>query len=274
MREKRRISPKLLHIAAAVSAAALLTIGGITAYLKDSDVRRNVITIGSVKTVLDEGGYKDEQTVVPGQIIIKAPKLTNTGKNDAYVFLKVRVPREQVTLLYEDGGQQGKPKEGLNGKQELFRMLVDDAEGTASPNKNVKDALTENANSTSKDIDFVYHAGDTEHPGWILISAKAGTSTVDASGNTEEWDEYVFGYSTKLSPDGETRTLFDKVQLKSMIDSETDGEKQITVTGMSIQTGNLGIDDIKKDGSTENLNQDQLSKVYAIAERKAAQYGS
>ncbi len=264
---QKRIPTKLLHIAAAVSAAVLLAVGGITAYLTDLDVQRNVITLGSVKAELDEGNYTDEQTVVPGQIIEKAPKLTNTGKNDAYVFLRIEVPKAEVTLLYEEDTTDSDNKQHKAGeirlsksRQQIFRLLTDGA----------ADSTAVISADADKGVSITYHGKTDTDDGWVLLTNECVFSDNDK-------DVYVFGYSKKLSPDSpndETKPLFDSVQLKSIIDHELNDtdlmkEMQITVQGYAIQDRNLHIDGM--DDGKENPTAEQLTSIYEIVQRKAAQ---
>ena len=240
---------KLLHITAVVSAVILLAIGSVAAFLTDTDVRRNVVTLGSVKIQLDEDNYTDSQTLVPGQIIAKAPKLTNTGKNAAYVFLKIEVPKATVTLLDE----QGKPCGQMPSKEQIFRLLADGTETETV-------AVPEN-----QDIAIVYHAGTTDTDGWRLLD-----DLCDFAADSR--DVYIFGYNRKLSPTDVTKTLFDAVQLKSLIDheNETAGQDmQIMVQGYAIQDKNLHIDGMND--SAEQPTDEQLKSIYEIVKRKAAQ---
>ncbi len=264
---QKKFFGKPLHIAAITAAVILLTVGRITAYLIDMDVRRNVIIIGSIKTVLDEGTYEDEQTVVPGQIVFKAPKLTNTGKNNAYVFLRIEVPKANVTLLYEEDITDSDNKQHKAGEikkeksnQQIFKLIAD-GENTDS----VKIPA-------DNDVIISYHAKsiseNNPQNGWVLLENEC-----NFSGNDK--DVYVFAYSQKLHPNDKTRTLFDKVQLKSIIDHQlhdsTDllTDTTIKVQGYAIQDRNLHVDSLEDD--TEQPTPDQLKKIYEIVQRKAAQ---
>ena len=77
----------------------LLITGGIYAYLTDTDQATNVFTQGSVKISLTESNWDptNAQDIRPGNIINKNPKITNIGKNSAYVYLKVEIPIVQMT---------------------------------------------------------------------------------------------------------------------------------------------------------------------------------
>ena len=140
MNKKRTI------VAAAVIALVLL-VGGILAYFTDTDEKTNVFTIGNVHIQLNEASWTEiteddgeggttgtgeyslaaAQNITPNKVIPKAPKVKNIGNdetgngngNDAYVFLKVVIPNEAVTV----GGAQSARA------QDLFTPVFNDADG-------------------------------------------------------------------------------------------------------------------------------------------------
>lgn len=102
----------------AVISAAMATImvaGGAFAYFTDLDAAKNKIEIGNVHIELDEptwdstpdtdsDGIPDTaDEIVPGKEIPKDPQITNTGKNDAYVYMTVEVPMAEIITANEDG---------------------------------------------------------------------------------------------------------------------------------------------------------------------------
>ena len=78
---------------------AILIIGGVVAYLTDTDSKRNVFTVGSVKISLSEDNWDEfsGQSVMPGQTVQKDPTIENIGKNSAYVYIKVEQPIVNLT---------------------------------------------------------------------------------------------------------------------------------------------------------------------------------
>lgn len=100
---------------AAMAICAVMAIGGAMAYFTDKDEATNKIEIGNVHIDLDEpkwdstpdtdsDGIPDTaDEIVPGQEIPKDPRVTNTGKNDAYVYLTVTVPKANVITANSDG---------------------------------------------------------------------------------------------------------------------------------------------------------------------------
>lgn len=61
----------------------------------------NAVTPGGIGTELTEPLWKKEaaKDLVPGQAVSKNPIVTNTGKNDSWVFLRVDVPVRRISLV-------------------------------------------------------------------------------------------------------------------------------------------------------------------------------
>ena len=92
----------LTIIALAVFAVA---IGVAIAYFVDrTNPIDNNVTVGKVDVKLTEPGYDpdDAKAIEPKEEIDKDPTITNTGKNKAYVYIEVKVPKEEVVLVLDD----------------------------------------------------------------------------------------------------------------------------------------------------------------------------
>ena len=214
-----------LHFAIAYVIAILL-IGNTAAYFTDVEVKDNIITIGRIDLQLDEGDFpSDAVSVVSGSRQAKAPRLINTGTKEEFVFLKITVPKKNITLL-DSLGMPDTQYSNTN-PQQLFRFTANDDQQSETLPK-----------QENKDIDFSYHYGspngedDSVPVGWVLI---------ESDDTNADDDEYVFGYNKKLSPNetSGTCTLFDAVQLKSFIDGEVSETVSIGVYGFGIQADNL-----------------------------------
>ena len=115
-------------ILTAVVLLLVILVGGMLAYFTDQETRTNVFTIGDVKITLNEAGWtnttgtnytRTEATnIAPNTTVAKAPTITNSGTNAAYVFLKVEVPVANVTV----GGTQA--------SQEIFTLGTIDSAWT------------------------------------------------------------------------------------------------------------------------------------------------
>ena len=94
---------KLMAIALAVCVAAVLAAGASLAYFTDkTEAANNTFTMGNVKITLDETDLTKENdsrtadgntytNLYPGMDMVKDPIVHNTGKNDAWVRVIVRV---------------------------------------------------------------------------------------------------------------------------------------------------------------------------------------
>lgn len=104
--EKKRNLKKAGFVAGIL---CLASIGGVSAYLTDFAKKDNQFTVGKVSINLTEPGFKpEEQTKIEaGKEIKKDPQITNTGKNDAFVYLEVSVPMAEVETAAEDGTRLG-----------------------------------------------------------------------------------------------------------------------------------------------------------------------
>ena len=88
---------------------------------------RNVITAGSVKARLTEAHWDAEKAlkVYPGQTLEKDPVVQNTGKNEANVFLEVRIPVENISVVDEKPGKKTEKE-----RRELFQFEADTGKWT------------------------------------------------------------------------------------------------------------------------------------------------
>lgn len=82
---------KILCLVLAVAIVAMVSVGLTIAYLTDRDSKANVFTIGNVDIVLNES-FEQGTVLTPGVDIEKVPTITNTGKNDAWVWAHVAIP--------------------------------------------------------------------------------------------------------------------------------------------------------------------------------------
>lgn len=106
---KRRI----LAIAMSLCIVAILAVGASLAYFTDTDNATNTFTVGNVKIELveqqkGEDGLEDfdqDKTLVPGKsndgnAVSKIATVKNTGKNDAWVWAELRIPKYLVSNEY------------------------------------------------------------------------------------------------------------------------------------------------------------------------------
>ena len=104
----KRTMVKAIAITALVGVVGYGGVQGISAYFTDTAEKNNTVTAGDVTTDLDEPNGDDtpddEKTdITPNQKIPKDPKVTNTGTNDAYVFIEVQVPVKNFITVGANG---------------------------------------------------------------------------------------------------------------------------------------------------------------------------
>lgn len=222
---------------AACALMSALAVGGTFAYLTDNEGATNTFIVGEVKVDLTEPGYpgntSDEvKNLVPNQEVEKDPKVTNTGVNDAIIFVTVEVPVKEVTVVGADGTK------GAKEVTELFWFKdAADAQGTFANNFNSAD--------------------------WLELTTKETKGAIDGSTTT-----YVFAHRTAVTKDVTTNALFGKVQLKNVIEGEvTAGAAQdIKVKTYAIQASDV----LEGDADlTDGLTEDTLNKIYDIYLKQA-----
>lgn len=114
----------------AISAFSVLACLGAfsSAYFTDSQQVSNTFKVGKVAIDVTEANWdtRDDndngvpdvvETIVPNKEFNKDPLIKNTGINDAFVFLEVKIPVASV-ICADDSGARGEIKD-----QELFTML-------------------------------------------------------------------------------------------------------------------------------------------------------
>ena len=101
----------------------LASVGGVSAYLTDYEKVSNEFTVGKVYIELKEPEWKPEENkkIEPSKVIHKDPQITNTGTNDAFVYMEVSIPMANVEAAAENGERLGKKV------QELFYFEAKDS---------------------------------------------------------------------------------------------------------------------------------------------------
>ena len=101
----------------------LASVGGVSAYLTDYEKVSNEFTVGKVDIELKEPEWKPEENkkIEPSKVIRKDPQITNTGTNDAFVYMEVSIPMANVEAAAENGERLGKKV------QELFYFEAKDS---------------------------------------------------------------------------------------------------------------------------------------------------
>jgi predicted ribosomally synthesized peptide with SipW-like signal peptide len=94
-----------------------LIITGAFAYLTATDTAKNMFTVGSVKAQLTEPNWNPDYDsnndgindtlldIIPGETISKDPTIQNTGKNNAYVYMLVEMPKGYKVDIKNQNGE-------------------------------------------------------------------------------------------------------------------------------------------------------------------------
>lgn len=99
----------------AIVIIAIVSVPGIFSYLTDAEAVSNVFVVGEVKIDLQEPKWESSidsndngipdyaENIVPNATIVKDPQIKNTGNNNAYVYIKVKVPAKKVVVADSNG---------------------------------------------------------------------------------------------------------------------------------------------------------------------------
>lgn len=105
--------------ALAAALTAVVGVGGIMAYLTDTDNAVNNFKLGKVDIEETEPNWDpDPDGVTPNMELEKDPTVVNKGNVDAFVFQAVSVPVADVVTVNEDGTKNEK------AEHELFEYTV------------------------------------------------------------------------------------------------------------------------------------------------------
>ena len=93
MKESKKI---LLFIITFLATAAVT---GLFVYLSREDKSKNTFTVGDVKITLTEPHYHKEikQEIKPNNEIIKDPTITNKSDPNIFVYMKVEIPKVELS---------------------------------------------------------------------------------------------------------------------------------------------------------------------------------
>lgn len=242
---KRKQKSRMLTAAIACACIAIGLTGGALAYLSYTDGKRNIFTVGQVQIKASEPGYPatdsdgdgvpdDNTQMTPYKEAAKDPQITNTGKNDAIVFLKITTPVENISLIGEDGSKEDAAEDDL-----FWLKQAEDDENT--------------------------HANHFDEE-WVELTSIDNKIVTGVNTNNEgKGKTYIFAYKTRLAPGDTTTALFDKVQNKRYGTARiaADEVEKILVDSYAIQA-----DDILKDGkvidTTGTLDEETLTYIYNV----------
>ncbi len=240
-RKKKLFYKSDLYSLMIIVFAIILTMAVFTS----SDIVDNRFSAATLDITLIEDEYnrltEDEKTnLEPNDVIAKDPKIKNSDKTDAFVFLKITVPVMEVNNVKSDGDHPDNT-EYAKFPQEVFYLKTN--------NDNTVTATDFN--------DAPKSAGDIGY--WVELDSYEEGKDYKSDTRT-----YVFGYSVYLKPEEFTETLFDYVQFKNYITYQIfNGTKlTINVDAYAIQADYLdGISKQNDDGSKKIQSKDELTNI-------------
>lgn len=102
-RKKKNVFIVVLALLLLISAS----LGVSFAYLtKSLESRANNFTFSNVSIDLEEEEWDkltpEDKVVSPNATVKKDPKVTNTGENDLYVYIEVKIPRRNIRTVNKD----------------------------------------------------------------------------------------------------------------------------------------------------------------------------
>ena len=271
--------------------AAAVLLSAVMSYLIDQKNTDNIFTLGTVNVSLTETDYPKDpknRVLVPYGSIEKNPQIANIGENDAFVFMKVTVPKINVEPVNENGSLKYSDKlEYENGerkfqtdKMEIFKLISDEPVSKRAA-QNEPTGLTEQSEKNLYDKTW-YELDDIDYnENWYLIDK---TIHEDSDTNT-----YLFAYKSVLVTAAhatqdttynitKTDALFDKVQLKTFVEDETlyENFQKINIEAYAIQADDLmSITDFNKsEFDKKNPAVWQLKRIYDVYKNQSEVGGS
>ena len=218
-------------VAAAVLCGVALTIGGINAYLTDTESVTNTFSIGEVTVDTMEPNYPGNGTdatedLLPLEEVPKDPCIKNTGKNRIVVFEQVDIPMAEIITADENGTRF--PLSNV----EIFGFRTTDGTYNSSHAEWVE-------------IHEIYLDENEEE-----VAAEIATTV-----------RRIYGYSTVLEEDEITTPVFDVVRLANIVEGQVDNSVQsIVVTTYAIQADNIA--GITSDNWEEIMGSEKLLEIF------------
>ena len=280
---KKRLKNKIFIL----SLVVLLTIGATAAFLSSRDNAENWFTVAKVDLDLTEK-FDENRTLAAGEKITKEPSVKNTGTTNQLFIATVCVP-VMTTTLVDSNGERIAPK-GLTvtaettaaefrQKAEIFNLLSDKTDDSSNPAAEIshKDPDNPTEPADPKYGTFTYNdpASNNNGEGWYFLQ-QGDSFTVSDENKVKgfqngEYNTYIFAYNAWVAPGASTIPIFNKLQLRNMIDGEIPGDtlSQVNVKAYTIQANELKIDGLSGNGSNGTYyTAEDLKEIYKVIENK------
>ncbi len=254
------------------SLAVLVLIGSTAAFLTSTDTVDNWFEVGKVDLNIEEKFDEDEK-LAAGQIITKQPWVKNTGTVNELFFVEVSVPCMEATFLTSNGQRiipdNVTPEKASDYLQmnEIYNLLAD---GTPAK-EYISKPVTVNDVTTNWELSFNQNTASSA--GWVyLFQTEEQEQKINVSGMQDGvYNTYLLGYSAWVAPNQKTVPVFDKLQLRSIInlDVESDTIGQVQVNAYTIQADALNLTGLEGEGTAKKpYTKEDLEKIYQIIQNK------
>lgn len=223
-------------IAAALVCGTVLMIGGINAYLMDTESVTNTFTIGEVTIDSMEPHYPGNgsdatEDLLPLEEVPKDPCVKNTGKNRIVVFEQIDIPMANVIVADEKGNRV--PRMNM----ELFGFRTTEGAGEGRYNCTHSDKWIE--------LSEQYLNDDDEE-----VDVAIATKT-----------RRIYGHNTVVEENETTVPVFDVVRLANIVEGQIDNSVQtIVITTYAIQADNIA--GITSANWTETMDKEKLDEIF------------
>ena len=257
-----------------VSLAVLVLIGSTTAFLTSTDTVNNWFKIAEVNLDIEEN-FDENQKLSAGQIITKQPWVKNTGTVNELFFVEVSVPCMNATFLDSNGQRIAPESVTLSNPplsseflqtQQIYNLIADTEKDYIITPTKTGDVITKN-------WEFSYHKNTDSSAGWVYLEQTESQEEYKKVQGMQDgiYDTYLFGYSAWVAPNKTTVPIFDKLQLRSIIDADIDSGTigQVQLNAYTIQANELNIAGLSGNGTVASpYSQGDLTKIYQIITNK------
>lgn len=230
---------KIVAWALLIALTATAAVGGTLAYLTDRDSEANVFTIGNVSIDLEED-FEQGAELIPGVNIEKKPVITNTGVNDAWVWLEFAIPSALDNWATDT-------QVGSNENVIHWNQLGATTEGYVTAERVAK-AITDGHLPEGTTAEGIIADNST----WNLGGKEAFSRQAEINGVM--YNIYVIGYNKALESGETTLPNIYKVFLDAQVDIDPNGD------WYKVDNGNT----TKIDWNTENGNPVIYVSAYAM----------
>lgn len=199
-------------LAIALVLSMTMAISGTLAYLTDRDSEANVFTVGNVEIDLTED-FEQGATLIPGVGIEKKPYITNTGNNDAWVWLEVAIPSALDHWATDT-------EKGSNNNVIHWNQL-----GATTAGYVTKERVTNAIAAGHLPEDITFDKINSKNMTWNLGGKEAFSTQkeIEVNGEMVKYNCYVIGYNKPLTKDESTLTNIYKFTLDKRVDIDPDG---------------------------------------------------